>query len=604
MNAILEKKSLPSKPGVYYFLDAQKNIVYVGKARDLKKRVSQYFQKKTHDAKTEKLMQTAMDVEFTITENENQALLLESNLIKEHHPKYNVLLRDDKSYPYLFLSTHDVFPRLDCHRGEKKQKGLYFGPYPNAGSVRENLSLIQKLFQVRQCSDAFFKTRSRPCLQYQIKRCTAPCVNFVSRDAYKNQVDNAVQFLEGKNKSVITALEKNMQDAAQSQHYEAAAHARDLLIRLRKLQSQQYVIHGDNNVDVFAIVEKSGLIAVTVLTVRYGQLLGHKTFFPNIPAAATLNDVLSAFIPQYYLNDSHHQVRIDRIIVNQNIQDRLWLQNALQSMLHISVKIISAQSKVGHALISIAMSNAKQALQQSLQVSQRLETQFHALQTWLQLSEPIERIECFDISHTMGESTKGACVVFDKTGPDRRAYRIYNVDGITAGDDYGALENVLTRRYEKMKAENKPLPDVIVIDGGRGQLHIAQNVLEYLQLSQTVLLSVAKGAARKRGREKIFRAGVPSALKLNADDSAFHLIQFIRDEAHRFAITKHRKARHKTRFESPLDKIDGIGKKRKQVLLLAFGGFQELKKASVDEIAAVKGIARDLAEKIYETLHH
>src|SRR3990167_6936747 len=554
---------LPSKPGVYRFLDEHQKIIYVGKAKDLKKRVSHYFHKTLTDRKTIALMKKAVDFDITITENENQALLLESNLIKEFHPKYNILLRDDKSYPYLFLSTHHDFPRLDFHRGIKKEKGRYFGPYPNAGSVRENLAFIQKLFKLRQCRDVFFKSRSRPCLQYQINRCTAPCVNFVSKEMYAQQVKDTIHFLEGKNNEVMQSIETRMEKASEKLDYEKAAQWRDVLIRLRKLQSTQFVTGGKGNVDVFGVAENRGQIAIAVVAIRNGQLIGHNTFFPNLPADTTIEDALSAFIPQYYCNPIRESQKIDRIVLSHIIEDRLWIQSALQEIMQHDVHISDRKTAAFREWISIAMSNAIDALKQHQAEKNNIILKLELLQKKLNLPNLPERIECYDISHTMGIATKASCVVFGVEGAIKKLYRQFNIENITPGDDYAAMQQAITRRYTNLKIDDKLLPDLIIVDGGKGQLKMAATVLETLQVSGVMLMGIAKGPERKPGCEKIFIWGHESEMSLSSDDPVLHLLQFIRDEAHRFAITAHRKARGKKQLQSTLDLIAGVGKKRK-----------------------------------------
>lgn len=590
-------QNLPSKPGVYRFLDSHKKIIYVGKAKDLKKRVSQYFQKKTHDKKTQALVAHIADIDITVTDTENQALLLELNLIKAHRPKYNILLRDDKSYPFLFLSEGH-FPRLDYHRGPRKEKGRYFGPYPNAGSVRDNLALIQKLFRLRQCSDVFFSHRSRPCLQYQINRCTAPCVKYVSVEAYQTQVKDAIDFLAGKSDVVLLSIEKRMLHASQTMDYEHAAHWRDLLIRLRKLQSQQFVIGEKGNIDIFGVAEKSGEVCVAVVSVRHGHLLGHKTFFPIVPEFVTQEEVLSNFIPQYYCNTLRDHDPVDWIVVNVVLEDRAWIAQCLQEQWGTKVSISTRQLPAYRAWQSIADNNAIEALHQHQSDQDQLRQKWDAFQKMLDLPNKPERVECFDISHTMGEATKASCVVFGAQGAIKKAYRQFTIEDITAGDDYAAMKVALTRRYTHLKTQNLPLPDVILIDGGKGQLGVAQEVMESLQISDIMLVGVAKGVTRKAGLEKILFAG----REMTPPDAARHLIQQIRDEAHRFAITAHRKMRGKNRLQSVLDTIKGVGAERKKALLHHFGGLSELKKASADEIAKVKGISRALAMIIYNAL--
>jgi len=540
----MNPNQLPNSPGVYRFLDAQKKILYVGKAKNLKKRVSQYFQKNITNKKTAALMAKAVDVEITITDSENQALLLEANLIKQHHPKYNVLLRDDKAYPYLFLSMHN-FPRLDYHRGTKKEKGRYFGPYPNAGSVRNNLALIQKLFKLRQCSDIFFSHRSRPCLQYQINRCTAPCVNLVSKENYQIQVQDAIDFLEGKNKTIMHSVEKRMDEASKQLDYEKAANCRDLLIRLRQLQTQQFITGGKNNVDIFGVVEKLGDIAIAVVAIRNGQMIGHKTFFPVFPADTSIDEVLCEFIPQYYFNPERQGQAIDRIVVSHPIADRVWIQNALQEILKSKVKLSDRKTAAFREWQSIAVANAVDALKCHQIEKNNMLMKLESLQKALNLSQIPERIECFDISHTQGSETKASCVVFGENGAIKKLYRQFNIENITPGDDYAAMEQVLTRRYTQLKKNNIPLPDLIIVDGGKGQLKIAATVLETLQISGVLLMGVAKGVTRKAGVEKIWLWDESEEIALAENNPARHFIQQIRDEAHRFAITAHRKSLRK-----------------------------------------------------------
>lgn len=553
-------KELPAKPGVYRFFNNEKKIIYVGKAKELKKRVSQYFRKNITDQKTAALMSHVIDFEITITDNENQALLLECNLIKEHHPKYNILLRDDKSYPYLFLSTHDDFPRLDyCRQQTKSRQGRYFGPYPNAGSVRDNLALIQKLFKLRQCSDSFFQSRSRPCLQYQIDRCTAPCVQFVSKEDYAAQVKDAIDFLEGKSKAVIKSLDNKMTIASHERNYEKAAQIRDILFRLRKLQEQQFVMDIKGNRDIVGVIENHGCIAIAIISIRHGLMLGHKTFFIPLPENTQIPDALSAFISQYYLNPARKSQVIDKIVLNHPLNDRLWIQNALRenqasasltTAFHIIIqnpadKPRSRKAKAEIQLLNMALENADHELQRHQSEKNLFAQKIEALQKVLHFSNRPERMECFDISHTMGESTKASCVVFGMDGPIKKMYRQFNIDNITPGDDYAAMKQVLTRRYTKLKKDNSALPDLIIVDGGKGQLKIAASVLESLQISGVTLMGVAKGVTRKAGVEKLWVWGRDSEIALKQTDLARHLIQQIRDEAHRFAITAHRKALQK-----------------------------------------------------------
>jgi excinuclease ABC subunit C len=599
---------LPSKPGVYRFFDAQQKLLYVGKAKDLKKRVSNYFRNNLTDRKTIALMEKVADFEITITENENQALLLESNLIKQHRPKYNILLRDDKSYPYICLSKHE-FPRLDyCRKTHAVNKNdnkiaRYFGPYPNAGSVRENLSFIQKLFKLRQCSDVFFSHRSRPCIQYQINRCTAPCVDYVTKENYHAQVKDAIDFLEGKNNAVVQSVEKRMETASEQQDYESAASFRDLLIRLRKLQATQFITGGKGNIDIFGAAEKMGDIAIAIVSIRHGQMIGHKTFFPNLPPDTSIEEAFGAFIPQYYFNPVRQSQAIDRIVLSHKMTDKTWIQSALQEILHADIQIMDRQTPAFREWQSIATSNAIDALTQHQSEKNNIILKLELLQKKLHLDSMPERIECFDISHTMGEATKASCVVFGVEGAIKKAYRQFNIDNITPGDDYAAMQQVIARRYTKLKVDNNLLPDLIIIDGGKGQLKMAATVLESLQVSGVALIGIAKGPERKPGCEHIYLWGSDAEIILSSDDPVLHLLQFIRDEAHRFAITAHRKKRAKNRLQSVLDTMTGVGKKRKADLLKHFGGLQELKKASSEEISKVPGISRALAKYIYDVLH-
>ena len=596
-------KALSTKPGIYRMLDAQGKILYVGKAKNLKHRLTSYFRKKLDSRKTESLMSQVKDIDVTITSTENEALLLESNLIKEHRPRYNVLLRDDKSYPYLFLSVEDDFPRLDFHRGAKRRKGRYFGPFPNAGSVRENLALIQKLFKLRQCRDSFFKNRSRPCLQYQIQRCTAPCVGFVNKQDYREQVEHAILFLEGKNSEVIEQIRKKMDDASAKKSYEQAAYFRDQIRRLRKLQTQQTIMGDEGNIDVIAVAEKLGQVAACVVFVRGGRVIGHKVFYPKIPKDTDLQTILSEFIPQYYLSPLRGEEVIDQIILSEKLSEKRWMQNALQEALGKGFKIIDQKKREYRQWLLIAKTNAVYGLAQHIAQKDSVIAKLEALQEALHFPNPIQHIECFDVSHTSGEATVASCVVYGLEGAENKNYRRFNIKDVKAGDDYAALRQALMRRYTRLKEGDGRLPDLLIIDGGLGQLNQASSVLEELQISGVELMSVAKGPARKPGQEKIFLRGKNTPIHLAPDNMALHLIQFIRDESHRFAITAHRAKRGKARSQSPLEFIEGVGAKRRRDLLRHFGGLQELRRASVDELVKVPGISQLLAERIYEVLH-
>ena len=489
-------KNLPTKPGVYQMLDVEGHVLYIGKARNLQRRVSSYFQRQTTDPKTAAMMAQVADVKVTITSSENEALLLEANLVKEHRPRYNILLRDDKSYPYLYLSIGEDFPRLDFHRGAKNRPGRYFGPYPNAGAVRDNLALTQKLFKLRQCRDTFFKNRTRPCLQYQIQRCTAPCVSYVTKEAYHQQVEHTLWFFEGKNDQIINDLINKMEIAAQALQYENAAYYRDQIALIRKLQGQS-VVSDSGNIDIIGAAEAMNEVAIVVLFVRNGRLIGDRAFFPRVPPNFESKQVLAAFIPQYYLSPLHREEPIERIITSQALPDKQWLQNALQEVLKHKILITDRKQAPFRQWQNMASTNAHYALSQHLAQYNKIAAQLNALERVLGLSSSIQRMECFDISHTSGESTVASCVVFNDQGPLTKDYRRFNIKDITPGDDYAALYQALTRHYTHLKAEEKALPDILIIDGGQGQLKQGLNVLEELQVSGVtswLLLKVQKGS--------------------------------------------------------------------------------------------------------------
>ncbi len=593
----------PNKPGVYQMYNSEGNLLYVGKARNLKKRITSYFRKQGLPVKTEVLMRQVKEIKTTITASDTEALLLESNLIKQHRPRYNVLLRDDKSYPYLYLSTEQKFPRLDFFRGKRKGKGRYFGPYPTAGSVRENLALLQKLFRLRQCKDSFFKHRSRPCLQYQIKRCTAPCVDYISEQAYQEQVQHTILFLEGKNDQIIKQLETYMDEASSKREYELAARYRDQLVYLRKLQETQCISGNTGNADVIGVALNQEMAAVSVVFVRQGRIIGQRCYFPQIGIADTLDDVLTAFIPQYYMHQQRRDDLIDKLILSDKLPDKQMIQNWLEEQYGRKIHVTDFRGALYKQWQTMAKTNAQHALVTHIADKESALKKLAALQQTFHLKNPIERIECFDISHTMGESTVASCVVYDISGANHSAYRRFNIKEIKGGDDYAAMAQVLTRRYKKLKMEDAVLPDVVLIDGGKGQLHKAIKVFEALQLSGVLLVGVSKGPARKPGQEQLWLPGQARGLHLKSDSTALHLIQFIRDEAHRFAITTHRNKRDKTRQHSRLEEIPGIGAKRRQALIRHFGGMQTLRDASVVEIAKVEGISQSLAQVIYDELH-
>ncbi len=588
---------LPNRPGVYRFIGPKGVVLYVGKAKDLKKRVTSYFRGQ-HQAKTQVLLQQAQSLDITLTTTENEALLFENNLIKELKPRYNVLLRDDKSYPYIYLSQQE-FPRLEFHRGARREKGRYFGPFPSASSVRENLSLLQKLFKIRQCSDSFFQHRDRPCLQYQIKRCTAPCVGYITPELYQKDVQNAILFLEGKNNQVIEDLSARMEEAAKQHDYESAARYRDQIRQLRQVQEEQYVTQGDQNVDVIALASQDSSLCVTVLILRAGRLLGNKSFFPDFKIESTRSDIIASFISQYYGSEiSRHDIP-QEILVEDEIEDATWLSRALCEQAGHAVKIYKPQRGPKTAWIKLASTNAQHALQTRQADESVMAARVAALQQALGLEQAPLRIECFDISHSSGEATVASCVVFSEEGPIKSDYRRFNIEGITPGDDYAALHQAIHRRYARIKAEEGKLPDILFIDGGKGQLKQAVEVFEELQIQGVLLVSIAKGPERRPGLETLYFASREEPLVLGSDHPALHLIAYIRDEAHRFAITGHRQRRDKKRQTSALESIPGVGPKKRKALLHHLGGLEEVKRARIEELMRVPGIHRPLAERIH-----
>jgi excinuclease ABC subunit C len=593
----------PTRPGIYQMIDTAGDVLYVGKAKNLKKRISSYFQRTITDSKIQSMMDQIQEIKITITSNDNEALLLESNLIKKLKPRYNVVLRDDKSYPYIYLSDHVDFPRMDIYRGPKTGKGRYFGPFPSAWAVRETLALLQKIFKIRQCTDHFFKIRTRPCLQFFIDRCTAPCVGFVDVETYQRNVKLTVLFLEGKNNEVIEYLANKMEEAAQNLNYEEAARYRDQITSLRRLQEQQAIIGELGDVDIIGVVAKSGLICIEVMYVRGGRLIGNKDYFPKIPAGTSTEEALSAFLPQYYLDSARGDVIPQQIILNCKLEDKTWIEAALSQQIGQKISISDHVRGPAGKWMNLAVINAEHALMGHLAGKISFYDKFEALQKELKLANLPRRLECFDVSHTFGEATVASCVVFDVDGPLKKDYRRFNIKGVKKGDDYGALTQALLRRYTRLKAGEAPLPDILIIDGGKGQLALAEKVLEDLQVSGVIILAIAKGPGRKPGLETLYISGRKEAVNLKPDASALHVLQQIRDEAHRFAIIGHRKQRAKTRTTSPLESIPGIGAKRRRELLRQFGGLQELQRASIDDLAKVPGINYDLARRIYEFLH-
>ncbi|MBK5012037.1 excinuclease ABC subunit UvrC [Pseudomonas sp. S60] len=589
------------RPGVYRMFDADARLLYVGKAKNLKKRLASYFRKTGLAPKTSALVGRIAQVETTITANETEALLLEQNLIKQWRPPYNILLRDDKSYPYVFLSDGE-FPRLGIHRGAKKAKGRYFGPYPSAGAIRESLSLLQKAFSVRQCEDSYYANRTRPCLQYQIKRCKGPCTNLVTPEEYAEDVRHSVMFLEGRSQQLGNELNAEMEKAAMALNFEKAAELRDQIGLLRRVQDQQYIEGGTGDVDVIAAFVNPGGACVHMISVRGGRVLGSKNFFPQVGIEEDVAEVMAAFLSQYYVGNPERELP-GELIVNVVHEDFVTITEALQALrgreLTISHRVRGTRARWQQ----LAVTNAEQALNARLANRQHMAARFDALAEVLGLDEVPQRLECYDISHSSGEATVASCVVFGPEGPVKSDYRRFNIEGVTAGDDYAAMHQALTRRYGRIRDGEGKLPDVLLVDGGKGQLNMARDVMQELGFSELTLLGVAKGVTRKAGFETLYLNDVHHEFTLKGDSPALHLIQQIRDEAHRFAITGHRARRGKARRVSSLEDVAGVGPKRRRDLLKHFGGLQELNRASVDEIAKAPGISKKLAESIYASLH-
>ncbi|TMH24064.1 MAG: excinuclease ABC subunit UvrC [Betaproteobacteria bacterium] len=577
---------LPNLPGVYRMLGKDGEALYVGKARDLKKRVASYFTKQAQSPRIEMMLSQVALMEVTATRSEGEALLLENNLIKSLAPRYNILFRDDKSYPYLMITGHE-YPRLGFHRGARDRKHRYFGPFPHAYAVRESIQLLQRVFRLRTCEDTVFENRSRPCLLHQIHRCTAPCVGKIAPQVYAEDVANAVLFLEGREDDVIRGLTERMQRAADERHYEQAAIYRDQVRALARVQARQYVeSHRGVDADVVACVIEGGIACVNLVMIRAGRHVGDRSFFPANAEGAEPAEVVAAFLEQHYLE----QPLPGLVIASEPVE----LENA-----HV-VTPAHGERKVW---LDMARKNAELAIAQRVRDRTTQETRLQALREALGLPEGAGRIECFDISHTMGEATVASCVVYDRQQMQKSEYRRFNIRGVTPGDDYGAMRQVLERRYGRVTAEGGKVPDLVLIDGGKGQVSVARSVLADLGLHQLCVVGVAKGPERKPGMEELIIESESRSLQLAPSHPGLHLIQAIRDEAHRFAVLGHRARRGKSRTTSMLNEIPGIGAKRRQALIEHFGGLRGVQAAAIDDIAKVEGISRPLAERIYRHLH-
>jgi len=593
-------QSLTHRPGVYRMLDAKHKVIYVGKARDLKKRVSSYYHRSQTAPKTVAMMERVARVEVTVVNTEAEALVLEYSLIKQHKPRFNVLLRDDKSYPYIYASTDHAFPRLKFHRGARRGKGRYFGPYPSTRAVRQTLNELQKLFLIRNCEDSFFSNRTRPCLQYQIKRCTAPCVGIVDERQYGKDIDAAILFLEGKNRNVVNTFVKRMEQASAEQEYEQAARLRDQIARLKEIEAKQLVKRTDHkDLDILGFASNGAIHCVTVMFIRNGSVIGSRDHFPRLPGETDKQTLLNGFVSQYYLGRDAPA----EIVLDVEVADATLLEQELTIRAGHKVSIRHRVRGDRARWLDMARMNAEQGLNLKVASNATIRRQFTALGEALGLEETPQRLECFDISHTSGEATVASCVVFNAAGPMKSDYRRFNLSPDSAGDDYAEMAEALRRRYQRVKKGEVPMPDVLFIDGGKGQLAAGMGVLDTLELDWLTVVAVAKGRARRPGAERLFRPGSDRAMQLPPDSPALLLIQQIRDEAHRFAITGHRQRRAKARKTSPLEQIRGLGPKKRRELLRQFGGLQGIVGAGVDDLVKVRGISRKLAETIYNELH-
>lgn len=592
-------KSLTTLPGIYKMLDESGTTIYVGKAKNLKNRVSSYFRSYNSSIKQRVMVSHVRAIETVVTGSENEALLLECQLIKSLKPRYNICLRDDKSYPYIYISTDQKFPRITVHRGARRKQGRYLGPYSSVGAVRESLHLLQKVFPVRQCEESFFKNRSRPCLQHQIGRCSAPCTDLITEKDYKEDVRHTIMFLEGKGNRLIDELVMKMEKASQKLDFERATICRDQISALRKVLEKQYVSGEKGDFDIVACRTVDRQAAVQVFFIRRGQQVGSQLFFPRLQGQQPEGAVLSAFIAQYYVTRTAPK----ELLVSSVVDDKEWLESVLEEQSGHKVTIRHAVRGDRAKWLEMAGINAQNALNSRVSNKKNLSARYQSLRTALDMEGEIQRMECFDISHTQGDKTVASCVVFDHEGPLKSAYRRFNIEGITPGDDYAALAQAVDRRFKRLKRGEHKRPSVLFIDGGKGQLNAVGESLNALEISDMIVIGVSKGPDRKAGSELLYRLGSSKPINIEPDSPGFLLIQMIRDEAHRFAITAHRTRRGKSKKESPLEQIAGLGPRRRQKLLKQFGGLQNIRRANVDSLAMVEGISKSLAQKIYDTFH-
>lgn len=594
-------RTLTTRPGVYRMLDTDGQMLYVGKAGNLKNRLSNHFRGSSTSAKNRLMLEKVADVEITVTQTEAEALLLENQLIKSHRPRYNVLLRDDKSYPYIHLSSQDEYPRLTFYRGSTSGPGDYFGPYPSVTAVRSTLDLMQKLFRIRNCTDSYFRNRSRPCLQYQIERCTAPCVGYIEREDYRRDVEHARLFLQGREQQVVDALAQQMEEAAGNLDYERAARLRDRIRAIRQVQERQHVAGLRGDLDVVACSSRGGQSCVQIFFVRDGRNLGNKVFHPRTPDEAGESEVLYAVLTQFYLA---HEVPPE-ILLSHDIEGREALAEVLRERSGRRVRLTARPRGERRRWLDMARANANEALAARLASRSGMAARLDALTDLLGLESPPGRMEGFDVSHTRGEAAVASCVVFGPEGPLKNEYRRFNIEDITPGDDYAAMRQAIERRYTRLRREERSLPDVVFIDGGKGQLAQGKEVMDELQIApeQVLLVGIAKGPERRPGMETLFVGDAEHEIHLAADSPGLHLIQQIRDEAHRFAVSGHRGARGRTRRHSVLEDIPGLGPRRRAQLLRHFGGLQGVRRAGVEDLAAVPGISTRLARMIYDVTH-
>lgn len=593
-----EIKKFPNLPGIYRMMNGKNEIIYIGKAKDIKKRVASYFGKNHSSPRTKMMVSNIHSIEFTVTNTEAEALILENNLIRNHMPRYNVIFRDDKSYPYLKISG-DQFPRISFHRGIQKKDQNYFGPFPNSPAVRDSIKLLQKVFLLRTCENSVFRNRSRPCMEHQIQRCSAPCVNLISEQDYKEDIDQAMLFLNGKDTKVINSLSEKMSYFAEKNEFERAAVFRDRIQSLRQVRLKQFVSDfSENDADIIAIEEKAGIYCVNLVMIRNSKHLGDKSFFPKGAVDSQDNNILEIFIAQYYNEKSPPPVVIIEKKVNKSLLEKFF-----ELKKYRKIKIITRLTKEKRMWMEMAKKNALINISQQSNEKLSFKNKVEAFTKLLNIDSTKNRIECFDVSHMMGEGTVASCVVFDKNGIQKKDYRKYNIKNNKPGDDYGAMREVLERRYTKMINTEAIKPDVVLIDGGKGQLGVAKKVMSELGLTDIFLVGVTKGEKRKSGDETLHMANGDILENIDTNNIGFQLIIQIRDEAHRFAITGHRARRKKSRFTSSLEEIEGIGQTKRRNLLVYFGGIQGIKEANIPELLLVEGINVKLAENIYNYFH-